>query len=152
MGYIKEMRKKVGHDRLLIAGTAVFIHHGGRLLLQKRADNGCWGAHGGCIEIGENTEDGARRELFEETGITANKLELIGVFSGPEMLYTYPNGDEICVVAISYACDDFEGKPRIDEGEVSALKWFSFDDLPENINPLDKPQLEAFLNYIKTKK
>ena len=152
MGYIKEMRKKVGHDRLMIAGTAVFLYTDGKLLLQQRADNGFWGAHGGCMEIGESAEDGAKRELFEETGITANKLELIGVSSGPEMLYTYPNGDEICVVAITYACGDFTGAPRIDEVEVSALKWFGFGELPSNINPLDKPQLEAFLKYIKDRK
>jgi len=31
----------------LIVGASVFIHKDGKLLLQKRRDNGCWAEHGG---------------------------------------------------------------------------------------------------------
>lgn len=91
MGYIGDMRKYIRHERLLIAGASVFIHKDGKLLLQRRKDNDCWGEHGGCMELGETVEEVAKRELFEETGLTANSLELLGVFSGKELFYTYGN-------------------------------------------------------------
>ena len=79
MGYIMRLRKKIGHEELLTAGTGVFPVRGGKVLLQRRADNGLWTMHGGAIEIGEVPEDAAKREFFEETGLRANALELIGV-------------------------------------------------------------------------
>ena len=36
----------------------------------------------GGMEIGETAEETAKRELLEETGLVANTLELLGVFSG----------------------------------------------------------------------
>ena len=101
MGYIMHLRKKIGHEELLTAGTGVFPVRGGKVLLQRRADNGLWTMHGGAIEIGEVPEDAAKREFFEETGLRANALELIGVFSGPDTRYTYPNGDKVFIVGFS---------------------------------------------------
>jgi 8-oxo-dGTP pyrophosphatase MutT (NUDIX family) len=93
LDYIKNLREHIGHERLLLVGASVFVHQDGKLLLQKRKDNGCWGDHGGSCELGESIEETARRELLEETGLIAKKLELLGVFSGKELFYTYPNGD-----------------------------------------------------------
>lgn len=83
--YILELRKIVGHRPLLQVGASVIIENKeGKILLQKRKDNHCWGYAGGSVELNENVEDAAKRELFEETGLTANSLELFGVFSEKE--------------------------------------------------------------------
>ena len=58
--------------------------------MQKRTDCGSWGYAGGSVELGESVEQTAERELFEETGLKAQKLELLGVYSGERMQYTYP--------------------------------------------------------------
>ncbi len=139
-GYVKTMREKIGHDRLILVGSGVFIVRDGRVLLQRRRDNGCWADHGGCLEIGETVEETARRELFEETGLTANRLELLGVFSGEDTMFTYPNGDEAYLVLTMWICEDFSGDPVADPDEVLELRWFNLDDLPENISlPVKKP-------------
>ena len=39
---------------------------------------------GGFAEIGETIEETCRRELLEETGVKAGRLELIGVYSDPK--------------------------------------------------------------------
>ena len=73
--YIKNMRKLIGHAPIMICGVSVIVvNEKGQLLLQKRRDNGCWGYHGGCMEIYETTEETAKRELLEETGLVADKL------------------------------------------------------------------------------
>ncbi|XOK59681.1 NUDIX hydrolase [Paenibacillus elgii] len=99
-GYISNIRKKIGHERLIVTAAGVIIYKDGKVLLQKRRDNHCWAMHGGGVEIGETVEETAKRELLEETGLIANDLELLGVFSGEDRLYTYPNGDEVYTIGI----------------------------------------------------
>lgn len=82
MGYIESIRKKIGHDKIIAVGAGVFIYQNEKVLLQRRKDNLCWSMHGGGMEIGETAEETAKRELLEETGLVANTLELLGVFSG----------------------------------------------------------------------
>ncbi len=129
-GYIKSMREHIGHDRLLIAGAGGDLYRDGRVLLQLRADNHLWSDCGGAVEIGEEPEEAARRELFEETGITAGRLELLGVYGGDDMMFTYPNGDEVYIIGVYFSCEDFSGEVQIDPDEVEGLRWFELDALP----------------------
>ena len=147
--YTKYIREKVGHDRVIMVGAGVFIYKDGKILLQKRKDNFCWALHGGGVEIGEKVEEAARRELLEETGLIANKLELLGVFSGENMLYTYPNGDEVYIIGINYICRDFSGELLQETDETFELKWFDINNLPENISPPDIGPLNAFVEFIQ---
>ena len=76
---------------LLICGASVIVHSGPKVLLQKRRDSGLWAIHGGCVEIGEKVEEAAKSELFEETGLTANRLNFFDYMSGSDMFHTYPS-------------------------------------------------------------
>ena len=143
-GYIMELRKIVGHRPLLQVGAGVIVENGkGEVLLQKRADNHCWGYAGGSLELDEVVEDAARRELFEETGLIAKELELFGVFSGPDTHYIYPNGDEVSNVDIVYLCRSYEGTLKCQEEEVEELRFFPADALPDDLSPpIRKPLLQ----------
>lgn len=134
--YIMDLRKVVGHRPLLQVGASVIVEdETGRILLQKRSDNHCWGYPGGSVELDEEVEAAARRELLEETGLVAGKLELFGIFSGKELHYVYPNGDEVSNIEIVYLCKDYTGKLLCQEGEVDDLAFFSVDEVPNNISP-----------------
>ena len=143
--YILDLRKLVGHRPLLQVGASVLIEDGeGRLLLQRRADCHQWGYHGGSVELDENVEDAARRELREETGLTAGRLTLFGVYSGPEMHFIYPNGDEVSDIDHVFLCTDYTGTLCPQPGEVEELRFFAWDELPEDIVSLNRPALRAW--------
>ena len=149
MSYVEQLRKKIGHDEYIGVGAGIFIYKDRNVLLQKRKDNGCWSMHAGGLEIGETVEEAAKRELLEETGLTANTLCLLGVFSGEDMRYTYPNGDKVSIVQIIYTCNDFSGDITREQEEVSELKWFDINEIPDNISPPDKKAFDSFINFIK---
>ncbi len=146
MGYIMNLRKLVGHIPLLQVGASVIVvDECGRILLQLRSDNNTWGYAGGSVEIDENVEDTAKRELYEETGLIAEELTLLGVFSGKNMHHIYPNGDEVSNVDIVYICKSYSGELQCQQGEVENLMFFDISDLPINIF---KPNLPAIEEYI----
>ena len=146
-GYITELRKIVGQVCLIQCGaTVIVVNEKGELLLQRRKDNNCWGFHGGGVEPNEVVEDAARRELYEETGLVADKLELFGVFSGPDMHYTYPNGDEVSNIDIVYICRSYSGDLKAQESEVTELRFFALAELPDNISP---PQQKVLRSYVE---
>ena len=142
---MKFLRDHVGHAPVLLWGAGVIIENPeGEILLQRRADNHCWGIAGGSIELGESTEEAAKRELFEETGLIADELELFSVFSGKNQHYIYPNGDEVHVVDIIYRCKKYHGSLRRQEEEVEELRFFHLDAIPENLSPPQRDSIEKY--------
>ena len=129
-GYMAEMRKLVGHRTIIqCAASIICIDRQGRVLLGRRRDNHKWGYSGGSIEIDEYVEDCAKRELYEEMGLTADRIEFFLVNSGPEAHYIYPNGDEVSNFEIVYLCTQWHGKPAMLDGEMEELKFFSPDEI-----------------------
>lgn len=46
------------------------------------------------MEIGENVEETAIREVYEETNLHIQELNLFKIYSGQQQHHVYPNGDE----------------------------------------------------------
>jgi len=139
MGYIEDLRNKVGNQPLILVGVAVAVmNEAGAILLQKRRD-GIWGVPGGFIELGESTEEAGRREVLEETGIEIGKLDLVGVFSGKQHYVKLPNGDEFYPVTIAYLTKEIIGGMLKPDGtETTEAKFFRVNELPGELNPLIK--------------
>ena len=150
-GYIQEMRKLVGHRTIIqCAASVICVDELGRALLGKRTDNHLWGYSGGSAEIDERAEDCARRELLEEMGLTAEKLEFFFVNSGPETHYIYPNGDEVSNFEIIYLCRSWRGEPRAADGEMGELRFFAPEEIDlEEISPPIRPVMAAFIQRAK---
>ena len=133
VGYIEALRRKIGHDPVIMTfgGCAVF-DGAGRLLLQQRGDaGGPWGLPGGAMELGETIEAAAVRETFEETGLRVRPVTLLGVYTGDA--HTYSDGDVVQAVVVVLTATPVEGRLTEDGIETAGLAWFTLDDLPSPI-------------------
>lgn len=139
-------KKKVG------SGFGIMIMRDGKVLLGRRHEDpdkadtefheeGTWTFPGGKLEWGESFEDGARREVLEETGITLKEVRVIAV-NGDKNTYAH-------FVTVGMFCDEFEGEPRVMEpDEITEWRWFNLDDLPK---PLYFPSAKLLDNYQQQK-
>lgn len=148
--YLKFIREKIGNAPIIGATTATIIYKDQKILLQKRSDNGLWALHGGFINLGETIEEGMKRELKEEIGIVPLEYQPYGVYSGKQMHYVYPNGDEVYYLVTVFFCTKYEGIEQADGDEVSQLEWFSLNDIPDKLHPTDQiilADLKAYLMH-----
>lgn len=144
--YIMDIRRLVGKIPILQCGASVIVENAaGEILLELRADTKDWAYIGGSVELYERVEDAAARELLEETGLIADELTLLGVFSGEALRLTYPNGDQVSNVDIVFLCRKYHGELKREEAEVDCLQYFPVNALPELIFPVIRPGLDAYL-------
>ena len=146
MNYMNSLRKHVRNQPLIMVGSTVLVLNDRyQLLMMKRSDNGSWGIPGGAMELGETTEETARRELLEETGLEVGELTLFGVFSGNELYYRYPGGEEVYNVSVVYTVDGIRGNVELLDGEHISFQYFELSKLPENVSPPIKPILRRLM-------
>lgn len=83
---------------------------------------GRWNGFGGKIEEKETIEEGALRELKEEIGMIATKIDKVGILE-----FSFQNDHKILEVHI-FKVSKFEGEPL--ESEEIKPQWFKFNDIP----------------------
>lgn len=143
--YVETIRRKIGHDLLVLVGANVIIyntHH--EYLLQQRV-NGNWGLMGGLMEVGESLEETAIREVYEESGLTIESLMQLQTFSGPAFRFKLKNEDEIYVVTTLFLANQVSGEMAYDgNDETLNLKYFSYQDLPETLEDEYRKYIQYF--------
>uniref|UniRef100_UPI0037E71439 oxidized purine nucleoside triphosphate hydrolase isoform X1 n=2 Tax=Semicossyphus pulcher TaxID=241346 RepID=UPI0037E71439 len=105
--------------------TLVMVVRPGRVLLgmKKRGFGaGKWNGFGGKVQPGESIEDGARRELEEESGLTVDSLRKIG-----NIKFEFVGETELLDVHV-FRADDYNGEPT--ESEEMRPQWFEWDKIP----------------------
>ena len=148
MGYVEELRELVGQRPLLFVGAVVVItDETGKVLLQQRTyPKGVWGLPGGLMELGESAEETAKREVYEETGLLAEDLQLINVYSGQDHFAIAENGDEFYTVTVAYYTHRYAGDWKIDETESIQVDFADPNDLPEDMVGSHRKILTDFLS------
>jgi len=53
-------------------------------LIERKNPPYGWAIPGGFVDYGETVEEAAKRELLEETGIKAEEISLLGIYSDPD--------------------------------------------------------------------
>lgn len=137
-------KKRVG------AGFGVILVKDGKILLGMRhvdpnkADSafrsaGEWCLPGGKLEWGESFEDGAIREVKEETGITISDPQVISVHNC--------KNEHAHFMTVGLVAQSWEGEARVMEpDEITKWEWFDLNDLPQERY---FPSFEVIENYIQ---
>lgn len=145
--YVKDMRSMIGTKPLIVVGSTIISQdEEQRVLLQLRSDTKEWGLPGGALEPGETLLETARREFSEETGLSASSFDHLYTLSGEDFYFEYPNGDEVYNVIAVFSASGTSGDIEKRDGESIALKYFSIDQLPDEIDVRAQIILEKFMN------
>ena len=121
-------------QRLGVGANAIIFDDDGRILLEKRSDNGWWGLPGGHVEIGEAAQDAMVREVLEETGLVVEVTRLVGIYSDPDnyCFVQYPDGNTAHILSTVFECSPTGGSLQMSE-ESADLQYHSVDALPERV-------------------
>lgn len=112
------------------------VQEGDRVLLCMRSNLRGWELPGGNLSEDESPEDGARREILEETGLEVDVGALVGCYRRSGFL---PH------TAWVYQCHVCGGEPTPSR-ETPRVEWFEIANLPETIFPWFKGPLTDALN------
>ena len=108
--------------------TAIVCDDHGRIVLVKRKDNALWALPGGGMELGESIEQGAVREVKEETGLDVEVDGLVGVYTNPHHVMAYDDGEVRQQFSLCFTTKLLGGELQFDE-ESTDITWASEADL-----------------------
>lgn len=122
--------ERIGKQGRLRVGCSavVFDRERTKILLTRRTDNHLWCLPGGGMLSGESAAETCVREVFEETGLKVQVVRLIGVYSSPDWLVRYPDGNQVQIVAMSFEAEAVEGE-MTPTSEVSEFGFFSAEEI-----------------------
>jgi 8-oxo-dGTP diphosphatase len=114
-----------------LVGVGAIIIEDDRVLLVKRGHPplaGEWSIPGGVLEVGETLREAAVREALEETGLTVEPADLLGVYdrilrdADERTIYHY--------VLIDFLCRRVAGEPR-PSGDAAEARWFAREEIED---------------------
>lgn len=119
----------------------VAVIDNGRVLLTKREDFEVWCLPGGGVEDGESLAEAAIREAKEETGVDVELTRLVGVYSRIGGMWSD-------VHAVLFAARPVGGELRLQPGETVEVKYFPFDEVPDDVLFGHKKRIEDAINEV----
>lgn len=124
-----------------VSVAGIVVRDDDRVLVIRRDDNGRWEAPGGVLELDESFEDGVRREVLEETGLTVTVERLTGV---------YKNLNQ-GIVALVFRCSPAGGDAH-PTPEAREVRWMTTEQVPSSMNPAFAVRvLDAFDDHVHSR-
>ncbi|MBL0344500.1 NUDIX domain-containing protein [Candidatus Villigracilis affinis] len=123
---------RLGKEGQLRVGCSavIFDENRKKVLLTQRTDNGRWCVPGGALESGESAAEACEREVWEETGLKVRAIRLIGVYSNPDQLVIYSDGNKAFFVVLSFEAEIIEGELGL-SNETTAFGYYSLEEMED---------------------
>ncbi|HCP23398.1 MAG: NUDIX domain-containing protein [SAR202 cluster bacterium] len=121
---------RIGRDGVLRPGASgiIFDESRERFLLTRREDNGRWCLPGGGMDPGESAGEACVREIWEETGLEARITKLVGIYTTPDLLVEFPDGNRIQPVAFSFEAEITGGELGLSD-ETTDFGWYTVAEM-----------------------
>ncbi|MEU5760368.1 NUDIX domain-containing protein [Nocardia sp. NPDC047648] len=119
-------------NSIKVAVSALVRDSEGKILMIHRTDNDRYSIPGGGLEAGETVTEALVREVKEETGIDVQVTGLIGIFSNPEHVIAYDDGEVRQEFSICFRADPVGGQLRT-SSESKEVRWVA----PSDVSSLD---------------
>lgn len=114
-------------NSIIPAASAAVVNEANRILLLKRKDSGNWTMPGGTLEPNESIKTCLMREVLEETGLTVFPRCIINIYSNPNAVVAYSDGEVRREFSVLFDVKIEDGTLSIDD-ESTDYGWFSFED------------------------
>lgn len=123
---------RIGKTGVLAPGSSAIIFDEARekVLLTRRTDNGRWCLPGGGMDPGESAEETCVRETLEETCLEVRVTKLVGIYTSPDIIVEYPDGNRKQPVAFCFEAAITGGELGLSD-ETTEFGYFAIDRLDE---------------------
>lgn len=115
-------------NSIVVAVTAFVLDEKSKLLVIRRTDSGRHAIPGGAQEVGETIGAAVVREVAEETGIEVEPTGIVGVYSDPEHVIAFSDGEVRQEFSICFRARYLGGRTKTSD-ESSEVAWVSRNDL-----------------------
>src|SRR5258707_6971281 len=134
-------------NSLVPAASAIVLNQEGKILLQLRSDTHVWALPGGAMEIGETIGQAAVRETKEETGLDVEPEYIVGVYTNPNHVVGFPNGEVRQQFSLCFACRLVGGDIKV-SNESTEVGFFSPAEIEHlNMHPSISLRIQHFLEH-----
>jgi ADP-ribose pyrophosphatase YjhB (NUDIX family) len=116
-------RNAPGANSLVPGASAIVTDDQGRVLLHRHSDNERWALPGGAMDIGETIAQCAEREVREETGLVVKACRVVGVYSDPDHVFAYSDGEVRQEFSVCFACQFLSGEISKSNESLEVKFW-----------------------------
>ena len=125
--------------------TAIVPNERGQLLLVHKTDNDLWALPGGAMDVGESMAETVVREVKEETGIDVAVLGVVGIYTNPNHVMAYDDGEVRQQCSICFTTRLLGGQLAT-SSETSEVEWVAPDRMNRlNIHPSMRLRIDHYL-------
>jgi ADP-ribose pyrophosphatase YjhB (NUDIX family) len=115
-------------NSIAVAVSAFIQDEEGRILMIRRTDNDLYSIPGGQLELGETLAQAAVREVREETGIECEVTGVVGLYSNPNHVIAYDDGEVRQEFSICFRARYLTGSTAT-SNESKEVFWVSVDKI-----------------------
>jgi len=132
-------------NSLVPSVTAIVPNERGHILMVHKADNDLWALPGGAMDLGEYIADAVVREVKEETGIDVEVIGMVGLYTNPNHVMAYDDGEvrQQCSICFSTRMVGGHLATSIETKEVRFVAPDQLDTL--NIHPSMRLRIDHYL-------